>query len=222
MKKFSRLVLVASAVLSFSTFAQAQKNLSEGKIMFDINIDADMDPQMAAMMPTEMTVFVKKDMSRTVMKTGMGMDQVIITDNKKNESTVLLDIMGNKLAMKVDPNDAKPKTDAADHTKVTVLEEYKDIAGYKCQKAEVMPEKGDKMTVFFTKDIVARNSGGTKELKGIDGFLMEYEVNNPQTGKMRMTAKSVTQQPIADAMFQIPTDYKVTTKEELGKMFGGQ
>lgn len=201
--------------------AQGGKEFSEGKVTYEIKVEGDVEEEMAAMMPTEMTVFVKGTKSRTEIKMAMGVDQIAISDSKDNSAVMLLDIMGNKMAMKMNAKDM-PAPKEGEKASVTLLDEYKEIAGFKCRKAELKSSKGEVMTVFFTNEIKARiGSSANPDYKLIDGYLMEFSTPMRGIGNMRMTAKTIESQKIDDSNFAVPADYKETTQEELRKMFGG-
>ena len=221
MKSIIKLV-IAVAVISFTAVsAKAQTKFSEGKIVYTITMtDNDMDPQMASMMPKEITVSSKADNSRVDMVTGMGA-VVVIYDGKAKIATTLMDMMGNKTAIKTTEEDMKKEQDK-NKTSVKYLDDTKVICGYTCHKAEVTTEgQKEKNIVWYTKDIVAKNPNSMKGgLSNIDGFPLEYTVN--QRGmNMKMTAKSITPGIIDDSIFKIPEGYKEMTPEQMKAVRGG-
>jgi GLPGLI family protein len=215
MKTIKTLALVA--LVMTTTVALAQKKLTEGKVVFAIAPPDDMDPQMAANMPTETIIYFKNDKLKTSMSTAMMKNENII-DNKTKKVIVCLDIMGSKFMIKDNLDSLKKKMTESKAPVVKVLDETKEIVGYKCKKAELTAENGDKSYVYFTNDIQCSN--GSSTIKGIDGFLMEYD--SKQNGvSLKMTAKSVSSEKVADAVFEAPDGYKETTMEDLKKTFGG-
>lgn len=192
---------------------QAQK-MSEGKIIYGIEVESDeINEQQKAMMPKETTTYFKKDMARTEVKTGMS-NMVIIMNGKEKTGYTLMDMMGNKIALKMDPTEYKKEMEN-DSIKVEVTSETKEIAGYKCKKAIITEPDGSKMDVYFTEDL---NPEGAHMYKGLKGTLMLFETNRGPV-KMKMTAKSVTAEKVDDSQFVIPKDYQVKTREEMMKMF---
>jgi GLPGLI family protein len=221
MKLKLKATLVATIVICSIATVMAQKGkIDEGKIVFSMSYPgATLDPQMAAMMPTESTIYFKKEQSRTEVKMGMGMTTTVLANSKTNASTVLMDMMGNKIAMKMTAEDLAKEAAKSGKSTVKELTETKEIAGFKCKKVEITTAKGDKIYAFVTKDITAK-MGGRNEIKGVEGFPMEFEYK--QNGiTMKMTAKSVSAEKVDDSKFAVPVGYKETTKEEMQKMFGG-
>jgi GLPGLI family protein len=224
MKKIASFILFTGLLTGAVYAADAQTKFSEGKIVFDITYPGtDLDQNMMAMMPTDATIYVKKDMSRMEMKMGMG-SMVAISDAKSGTTTTLMDMMGQKIAMKITPDDLKKEKEKSGKPQVQITDETKDIAGYKCRKAIVTTttDGKDKYTfnVWFTKDIEAKNSA-KNQIEGIDGFMMEFETKQ-QGMTIKMTAQSVTPQPVDDSMFVIPDGYKQMTMDDMKKMGGGR
>lgn len=221
MKSIIKLV-AAVAVISFTAVgAKAQTKFSEGKIVYTITMtDNDMDPQMASMMPKEMTMSSKGDMSRVDMVTGMG-NVVTIFDRKAKVGTTLMDMMGKKTAIKMTEEDMKKEHDK-NKTTIKYLNDTKVICGYTCHNAEVTTEgTKDKNIVWYTKDITSSNPSAWRSgLGDIDGFLMEYNVSQRGMG-MKMTAKSITPGTIDDSIFKIPDGYTEMTPEQMKAMRGG-
>src|SRR5436309_1849483 len=104
------LMMNVAALTMLFTFqhAAAQEKLKEGKITFDISITnaEEMNDQMLAMMPKEMTVYFKDGKSRGEMEM-MGGKVVSITDSKEGETVTCMDIMGKKQAIKTTREDAE-------------------------------------------------------------------------------------------------------------------
>ncbi len=224
MKKIITLFLI---ILS-SSFVFAQKKLTEGKLVFDITYpDADLDANTLAMMPTESTIYFKGQMSRAEIKMQMG-NTVAITDGKEGVTTTLMDMMGNKMAIKFTKEDIEKekKKNGNEKPDVKITDETKTIAGYLCKKAVITTknsnDKTTTMNIWFTKDIAAPNSmrSGASNYEGLDGFMMEFETKmNSLT--MKMTCRSAEQTTVENSMFVIPEGYKTMTMDEMKNSFGG-
>ncbi len=209
------------AVAIAMTSVKAQTKISEGSVTYTITMtDNDMDPQVASMMPKEMTVSFKGDRSKSDMKMGMG-NVSAIYDVKAKMLITLMDMMGQKNAIKMSEADMEKESGKQPKTSIKYLDDTKVICGYTCHKAEVSTE-GDKhkQVVYYTKDIVSKNANAMKGgLKGIEGFPLEYEMNMKGMG-MKMTAKSISKDKVDDAIFKIPEGYKEMTMDDVKKMGG--
>jgi GLPGLI family protein len=213
MKKIVCSVLLIAGLFASGFNTQAQAKF-EGTVVFSIDVNGDaLPPEAKAMFAgSEMTVFLKDNLSRTDMKMGP-QATTTITDAKTKSMYTLMDMMGQKykIVMKPDEKKAQPV--------VKELPETKEIAGYTCKKAEVTVEGvTDPVTVYYTEAIA--NSGYNSQIKGIKGYPLQFEMN--QGGmKMSFLAKSVTKEKLDIAKFTPDTKgYKETTREELMKSMG--
>ena len=215
MKKLLVAFTLCISVVANAGNAPKSKLINEGRVVYDITADGDINPMMAAMLPTELTMFLKGPMLKSEMK-GTGFGFVTIIDTKAKTSTNLIDMMGKKSMVKSTPEDLD-KAYAEHKPTVKILKETKVIAGFKCNKAEITSSKGNVSYVYFTKAIASRN-GYNLNLRDIDGFLMEYEINQANL-KLKVTARSVNGiEKVPDSSFEIPEGYNEVKKEDLQKM----
>jgi GLPGLI family protein len=215
--------LIATIVLCYAIVpATAQKTFSEGRIIFSIEYpEAEIPDQHLAMLPTEMVMYVKKDKSRMEMSMGMGMSTVVIIDNKARTSTTLMDIMGNKMATRVTEEEVLKEYQNQKPIKVQHTDETREIAGYQCKKAIIIDSAGEESELFYCDQI--RLDGGNwshPHYKDINGLPLKYTTKEGGF-KMHITAKKVIEEKVADSKFVIPSEYKIMTKEEIQRMFGG-
>ena len=216
MKNTIKFFVALSVLFLTISYTQAQKAGSfEGVITYSMNFDDEgLDPTAKSMLSNaEMIIYIKNEKSRIDTDMGM-MKNSSITDSKKKTAFVLMDMMGQKMVMKMgaeemENQDAKPK--------ITYLDKTKEIAGYQCKKAQVIFGENEPVTVYYTEEIPAVVNG---QIKGLKGYPLEYETNYNGL-KAVFTAKSVKKELIDDTKFIVPSDYQEITKEEIQKMFGG-
>ena len=147
---------------------------------------------------------------------------VTIADDAKKESTVCMDMMDRKTAMKYTAEDAeKDKADRGEYD-VKITDVTKKIAGYNCKKAVVTFKSNNSTAdVWFTNELAAMNSS-RNTYKGIDGFMMEFTTEQKGMNgsiKMKMTCTKVEKIPVSDDMFKIPDGYTVMTRDEMMQQF---
>src|SRR6185369_2703023 len=101
MKKILSYSLITTCLLfCAANFVHAQKKITQGKAIFDITYPgSELDEQTLAMMPAKSTTYFKNQQARDEMKIALG-TTVTITNGKTGEMTTLMDMMGNKIAMK--------------------------------------------------------------------------------------------------------------------------
>jgi GLPGLI family protein len=199
----------------------------EGRIDFEIKNEGTSDPRMSMMLPKKSAMYVKNGNIRMEMDMAMGMKSASITDGKSGSSVTLMDMMGQKYAIESGSNDELIKKQQ-EKMKVAVNQtgEQKTIAGYPCQKAVVTftdttTAKETALNVWYTNDIKIGNKHVQGPFASIEGSMLEYSISQ-QGFSMQFTATKVVKQPVDDTKFEIPTDYKRTTQEELMRMFGGR
>ena len=217
-------VIFAALVLLAASPAMAQKGF-EGTVVFGIEYK-DLPAEMAAfesMLPDETVIKIKGDQSRTEQSMGMGMKQATIFDTKKNQGTLLLDMMGKKTAVEMSSEQMeKQRGDKAKDLDIQYIDgDVKQIAGFNCKKAIIKTEAGLEMELYYSEELPA---GASREFKGLKGFPLEYTIASGPM-KMKLTASSVKQESIDKSFFVIPDGYEKQTFEEfqktMGAMMGG-
>lgn len=224
MKILKHALLSLSLVALFASPAFAQKNIKEGQITFDISYN-DLPDEMKgfeSMLPKEMNMFFNKDFVRVEMPTGMG-SSVTISNKESGEVSTLVDMMGSKYVMNLNQEEQKEMADEANpEVNIEYIDEEKEIAGYKCKKAQISVDENE-MEVWYTEEIDVKGSISPNmpdSFEQLDGFPMEYSINTGQF-TMVMSVAKVDKKGIDKKMFEIPAGYKEVTPEEFQKMFGG-
>jgi hypothetical protein len=227
MKRSTQIFAILVLLFTFinaSSFAGGKE--FSGTIVYNITYpDSKMDAQTMAMMPKTLKIKIKGSMSRTEMSMGMG-STVIIFDSEAKSGVTLMDMMGQKFAMKMTAEDIQKEMKDKPETTVVNTTETKEIAGYTCKKAIVkMKENGSEteteLVVFYTEEIASAKMNELNPLyKDIPGTMLEYSMNENGMN-MFLTAISVEKEKIADSEFETPEGYKVVTQDELKGMFGG-
>lgn len=209
----------------FNTFAQAKP--FEGVINYEITFpESNLPPETQGMLPKNMKLLISGDFSKTEMIMSMG-NQSVLIDHKNLKTTALINVMGQKYAIIQTKQEIDAETGGNQIPSVVVTDETKEIAGYTCKKAIITiknkeGKETDKFTVFFTEDIKVKDMYFHQpSFKDITGGMLEFEMEAQEGLRMKLSALSVEKKKISKEEFEIPSDYKVTTKDELMKMFGG-
>lgn len=222
MKKAISIILpIVFLVAAFSASSYAGDKEFRGVIVYNISFGEDVNPQMVAMMPKTMKMYISGDRSRMEMNAGFGTTNVIY-NGETMESVVMMDMMGQKFAVKSTAEDVEKELEEAPDTKVEITGKTKEIAGYSCEEAIVTVDGEEtKLIVYFTDELGGGQFNGSNPLYNeIDGVMMEF-VMIENDMEMSYKAISVEKKKVSDDMFNIPADYKIVTDEELQGMFGG-
>jgi hypothetical protein len=196
----------------------------EGVITYKISYpDNKFTESQMAMFPKILTVTIKGEKSRTDIQTGMG-NTIEISDYATKTKTTLLDMMGQKFAIRSTWEEIQKEMESEAKGQVQLTGETKVIAGYTCKKAIVtVDDKGTKYTfdVFFNSELGPKAANFDNPVyKDIDGVMLEFSMHTPQF-TMKFTATAIDKKSIPAKDFEIPQDYTLTTKEELKSKFGG-
>ena len=219
MKKIFSLLLVMAALASGSAHAQKSKAF-EGTLTYEITYPGmQIDPAQAGQLPTSMTIKIKGTKTRQDMVVGV-VSQSGISDAATRTQIALIDMMGQKYAIRTTPADLDTAFKKIPAAKIELKSDTKEIAGYVCKKATVT-EEDQTFDVWYTEEIGTESNFANPSMREIKGMLMEYE-SDMNGIKMKMTVKSVKAEKVKDVLFMMPADYKELTKEEVKAMFGGE
>jgi GLPGLI family protein len=220
MKKI--LLLLAIIVGSISVnYAQ----ITQGHVTYKIDISTenpDMEMVVGMMQGSTLEVYFKEKMTRAEMKMGSMMNMTTISDEKSGKILMLMSGMMGKKAisstteeMSGDAAQEKPKYE------VELVDETKEIAGYKCKKAILTDEEGNETVFWYTEEIEFSKKGQNYFNENVPGYPMQYEINNGGL-VMGMTvtniAKELSKSDLKLFDMKIPEGYAEMTMEELQQM----
>ena len=189
-----KILLSLALIVGSITVNYAQ--IKEGHVTYKIDISTenpDMEMVVGMMQGSTLDIYFKEKMTRAEMKMGSMMNMTTISDEKSGKLLMLMSGMIGKKAISTTTEELssedekeKPKYE------VELVDETKDIAGYKCKKAILTDEEG-----------------------------MQYEINNSGL-VMGMTVTNITKELSKSDLklfdMAIPEGYAEMTMEELQQM----
>lgn len=220
------LLTIGFFISSIAAFSQVK----QGELLYDVFVSSD-NPQTAAWMEQNLQnstaeLYFTNEQARSNLYLGSFMTQSSISTSKSDTILLLMDGMMGKIAMKIDKNDTTSEMgDAYIPVHVELLKETKEIIGYTCYKAVVTMKKGNKVTVWYTKDINPSYRGGRFLIEGIPGVPLEFHSDWGGRGKLKMVAykfKTKIKDPASIFTLTVPDGFKLMTSEELKAMRGGR
>lgn len=209
-------------LLFTATTLSAQKTITEATISYDIVVsNNNPNPQIADMLDgATSVVYLKGSSSRSEMISSLGTQSTII-DGKTNNITVLKDYGEQKYMITMTSQNWKESNKKYEGVTFSFEDDYKTIAGYKCQKAIGKLTDGTSFTVYFTKDLVPQNKDFQYLNRNLPGLALQYEAS---FGKLMVTytVSNINFNPVPAAKFDIPkSGYRVMNYEESRKTGGG-
>ncbi len=182
----------------------------EGKIEYQVEA-IGVPAESSEMLNQSVVAYYKGDRNRMDQKSAIGTN-IIITDNKREEAIVLMEMMGQKMGLRFrmeEPGEEAPGTmnfsfDASDFT---LTDERKIIAGHSCRKGTTVI-KGKQYDVWFAIDVKPLPDGANN----LPGIPMEYTIEESDiTFHVRVT--SITETPIEESVFSIPEGYTIQNQQ---------
>lgn len=215
MKKISCILITLVCVSLFSLQVKGQKRLTEATISYDIVINTNNStPQAADLLDGAVSIiYLKGNSSRSEMISSLGTQSTIV-DGKTGNVTVLKDYGEQKYMIKLTPAEWKLSNKKYEGSTFTYENEFKNIAGYNCQKAIGKLADGSTFTVYFTKDLVPVNKDFQYLNKDLPGLAMQYEATLGKQ-KVTYTVSNISFNLVPAAKFDLPkSGYRVMTYEE--------
>jgi len=186
------------------------KDVSEGVIEFDITYpNNEAGEIMAAFLPDEMILKFKDNKTAGTFAAGMGVFKAtMISDPQTKTVWQLFKVLKEKYVHEFDSTQITSIFTDLTESKITFVDETKEIAGYTCKKAIVTFKDNikEEFSVYYTNDIDIKNSNWFTPFHEIDGVLLEYQVRK-YNYEMRLIAKEVKSEEVEDAAFEIPEGY---------------
>ncbi|MBK6962960.1 MAG: hypothetical protein IPH20_03240 [Bacteroidales bacterium] len=218
---YTMVLLIFTFAANLTGYSQKAGSPFKGVINYKITYpEAKMEASQMAQMPQSAKVTLNGNKTRIDMNMP-SMSQVVLLDADLLTTIFLVDMMGQKVALK--PN-KKNGPAAGKEPVIVITPETKEIAGFVCKKAEINfgdeKSKGSPIIVYYTEAIGNNKIFYDNEYRTLPGIPMEFYYKM-QGMSMLLTATTVEKGKVSNRDFEVPSDYKEMTPEELRQMFGG-
>ncbi len=223
MKKTILFISIICFAITSSSFAQKKGKPFNGSIIFSITYSGDIDAATIAQQPKDLTMKILGSKTRTEISYGPA-SIISISNGESKTSITLIDMMGQKYAMKKKTEDIDKEISEAKY-EIKYNDSTKTIAGFVCKRAIVSIKAKDEETATLIPVWYSDEFGGSEmnyggQFHGLNGLGLEYEIVTKGI-KTVFTVKEVKKGKISDTDFLIPSDFKEISKEEMQKMFSG-
>jgi GLPGLI family protein len=196
----------------------AQKKVSELTVAYDYVVSSNSGEKTAstADMATN-TIYIKGNMSRSEMKNSL-YQSTTIYDANANRGVILKEVSGQKLLIRVSPDNWDEINKPYDDIEFKNTTETKTIAGYKCIKAIAKTKDGYSFTVYYTTELIPENRSYNAKFRSLNGLPLEYELTNGSF-LIKYTISSINLNPVPASKFDIPkSGYREMTYDESKKL----
>lgn len=232
MKNVKSVALAITLFAALGMFAQKTKKTTEVKAITKGTVTYEMElpdnEEAAQMGNTTLKVCFDGTNQATeiIMMGGMMNIKTIAPVSSPKDTRMLMTMMGKKFEITDLPEEQLTNGPGANinnlESAVSITydkNDVKEIAGYKCHKAEIKMEDGSTNLFYVTNLIAQAQKANTKAKVKLEGFPMEMTMTTPQ-GKAIVKATEFKAEVAADA-FQVPSDYKKVTQEQLQEEMSG-
>jgi len=228
MKKILNFSLLFLAILAFTSSAFAQKKIKQGMVKFEMEADAEANPEMAMLAGSTLNFYFSGEQQRMDMDMlgGMMKVQTIIPIKNPTDGVILMDMLGQKIQLIGLKEEDMTKNynfmNVDDMSEVKYDEsDKKEIAGYPCYKASVTMDNGTTMKYYITEKIQPPVGIKKKDKKlGLKGYPLEMIIDAGQGMEMVFKATEVSDK-LPEGVFSVPEGYQKMTMEEFQEMTGG-
>lgn len=209
-------------LMSAAAPAVAQKTISEGMMVYDMEIQSGnaLPHKGDALDGASTTVYLKGNSSRKDMVSALG-NESTIHEAKSGNAVILKEFSGQKLMITLTKDDWLAKNKGYADIHFELIDETKTIAGFACKKAIAKMADGKSFVVYYTPDLVVANKEYDPTFSNLPGLAMQYEI---ESGKMKFkyTLTKISFDPVQVSKFDFPkSGYRVMTYEENQQMKKG-
>jgi len=191
--------------------------LASGRIDYKITyLNNNLDNKTLEILPKHMNLFFNEKQAINNIEGFMGFYKLdAITNFHSRKCSTMLKVFDKNYLFTGKRDEMMCCFDSMDGMEIRETTETKDIAGFKCQKAEVfLPSTRQTFNIYFTGDISLRHPNATNPYFKIEGVLMEFELNLLDL-KMRFTAEKF--QPLAETseIINLPKNIRTISRDQM-------
>lgn len=162
-------------MISFLGIAQTKES---GMLYYAIDLEADatnIQAQQAIglMRNSSMTLYFAKEKSRMDFKLGEYTKNTVVVNGELDSAMVLMINPKNPVAYTASVSELEKMQAKEPKYQIRILDEFKTILGFKCQKA-ILTSNGVSATYWFTKDIDIKVTGQSIARTGLPGIPLQF------------------------------------------------
>ncbi len=192
--------------------------LAEGSIEYKVTYPK-LDPNsiMVELLPTQMTLQFKDNNWYSDLSAGFGMFRMnVINNGNDHEMMQMMKLINDKYVVRYDKEKALSSLNSFPEMSFEETGKTKMIADYECKEAiaTLYGDSTETFTIFYTDQIRLEEPNWFTQYAGIDGVLMEYQVDRYDLCT-RFTAVEVLIQEIENDIFEVPDLYENLEEDEM-------
>lgn len=209
--------VIIFAILISCKIADAQKKVSELSVVYDCIITSgNASKPVNGFDGSTNTIYIKGNLIRSETISS-SFSSSTIYDSKTGRAVILKEVSGQKLLIRLSPENWQEVNKHDNGIEFTATGETKPIAGYKCIKAIGKTSYGANLVVYYTTEIVPDNKDYSTKFKNLEGLPLQYELTY-ENKKILYTVAKINLNPVPASKFDLPKNgYREMTYEESKK-----
>jgi hypothetical protein len=211
------ILIISALALQSCGLAKKFEGKNEGVIVYEISFPLEKPSVLLDLYPKEMLFHFKGNMMHSEIRSSYDiLNSDFIIDHDKHSLIQMLKNMSQRSYMELDENSVGGWLTQFGQLRFEPTSEKMTIAGYICDKtiAHFSDANIPPISLYHSKGLGLSNDNWWNQYNGIDGFLFGYEIE--QFGKrMRFIAKEVRFETVDKSKFDVPSNYKHITSDEM-------
>ncbi|MBA3828806.1 MAG: hypothetical protein H0X33_07705 [Taibaiella sp.] len=197
--------------------ALAQKQFTEGTIVYDVSIEAKAGKAMERYYGIY-TINIKDKEMRQELKLNKGYDDVLVYNGNDNSVYSLKITPDKKYAIQLNNADLAKKNRVYENYDLDDVAGDSTINGLPGERAKITYKDGSKGTVIYTRKWLLTNPRIYERFPGIKHLPLAFTYTNADGTTLSFTLVKILDAPIENSLFRIPADYKIMTNAEYKEM----
>lgn len=197
------------------TTASAQKPFEEGTIVYELTIQPS---DGSSIYSGTYTYIVKGKQIRKEINLNSGYTDVLLLNTSTNSFYSLKEQGGKKYAIQLDMDDMTKKIQQCQGFAFQDVSGSKQIAGMEAHKAIIRYSNGQNTEMYYTQEWLPVSDYMYDYFPGIKVLPLQYSYKTEKGTVMFFEAQKVAAEPVENAAFRIPADYKIISHREYEQM----
>ncbi|HLO69895.1 MAG TPA: hypothetical protein VK167_03450 [Flavipsychrobacter sp.] len=204
-----------------STNATAQRVFAEGTIKYDVSIDPPANQEGLVQYKGSYTIITKGPFVKETLTLENGYATTLLY-NYRDSTVYSLKKLGNKnYAIQLDLKSMQNRRKKYEGYTLNPLKTTKEIDGIVANEAIVTYKNGNTSTIAYNNS-TAPGHIVFDNYPGIQYLLLLFTNYNDDGTAIHFSAKKIDEEPVENAVFRIPSNYKIISNAEYLQFTGGR
>lgn len=201
----------------FPALSNAQKQLVEGFIVYKVRIN---DAANNTIAKGTYTLTYKGKLLREELILNNGFHDILLSDYNTQTIYSLKENGGKKYAIQISMEGYVKKNENFENFTLTnTNKENKDIVGMTAMNATITYNSGETCDIYYTAEWQPMDKWMFDHFPGIRYLPLSFAYTQNNNAQIFFEAKQMENSPVENALFKVPTDYKMISYDEYRQMY---